>query len=391
VPRVPEDRNFAAEADILLEPDQAVRVHVDMSLKVQALEGASGGITAVDARAGREQPIPVESLDIVDWEKVYLDLIEYKERKGLTNLVVRPDAPRRIMTAAEPERLYSLVGDESLVRPNSFAGTALLQEAVVAILWKYADAFYRVNRERWDSSHMVYRTLDESDPNLNFNRGLVRERESGGYVVKIQRSESELVSAVVKLIDEVDRLYREEAGKLPRIHFDRHLYQPLLVDHGDKVRMSPPGLNKSEAHFVRDLRDYWASEKDKSLVAVEVFLLRNLSRGTGIGFFEERGFYPDFILWIMEGEKQNIVFVEPHGMLYANAYRHDEKARLHEALPDLAKDIGARSKQKHITLDSYTISATPYDDLRKKYDDGTGRSLPMRISSSWSAAISTIT
>jgi hypothetical protein len=70
-------------------------------------------------------------------------------------------------------------------------------------------------------------------------------------------------------------------------------------------------------------------------------------------------------------KKQYIVFVEPHGMLHAEAYKHDEKARLHEALPDLTKGIGARSKRKGITLDSYIISATSYEDLRKKYDDGT--------------------
>ena len=371
VPRVPEDRNFAAEATILLEPDPAVRVRVDMSLKVQALESGSEGVTAVEARAGRERPIPVESLDLVNWERAYLDLLEYKERKGLTNLVVRPDAPRRILAITEPERLYSLVADESVVRPESFADTALLQEAVVNILRKYADTFYRVTRERWDSKNMVYKTLDESDPNLSFNRALVREGGSSRYVVSIQRSEGALISAVEKLIDEVDRLYKEETGKLPRIHFDRHLYQPLLVEHGDKVRMTPPGLNKSESKFVRDMKDYWANEKDKSLARMEVFLLRNLSRGTGIGFFEERGFYPDFILWIMYGKKPYIVLVEPHGMLHAGAYKHDEKARLHEALPDLTKGIGARSKRKGITLDSYIISATSYDDLRKKYDDGT--------------------
>ncbi|MDO8956781.1 MAG: restriction endonuclease subunit R, partial [Deltaproteobacteria bacterium] len=371
VPRVPEDRNFAAETAILLEPDPGVRVRVDMSLKVQALESGSEGVTAVDARAGREGPIPVESLDLVNWERAYLDLLEYKERKGLTNLVIRPDAPRRILAKTEPERLYSLVADESVVRPDSFANTALLQEAVLNILRKYTDSFYRVNRERWDSKHMVYKTLDESDPNLSFNRALVREREPSRYVVAIQRSESALISAVEKLIDEVDRLYKEETGKLPRIHFDRHLYQPLLVEHGDKVRMVPPGLNKSESQFVRDMKDYWAKEKGKSLARLEVFLLRNLTRGTGIGFFEERGFYPDFILWIMDGKKQHIVFVEPHGMRHANAYIHDDKARLHEALPDLAKGIGARSRRKNITLDSYIISATSYEDLRKKYDDGT--------------------
>ncbi|MCK4221475.1 MAG: hypothetical protein KAX25_01300 [Dehalococcoidia bacterium] len=29
-----------------------------------------------------------------------------------------------------------------------------------------------------------------------------------------------------------------------------------LVEHGDKVRMTPPGLNESEAQFVQDMRDY---------------------------------------------------------------------------------------------------------------------------------------
>ena len=150
VPRVPEDRDFAVEEDILLEPDPTVTVRVDMSLKVQALESSPAGITDVDIRSGREQSIPDKSLELVDWEEAYFDLLEYKDRRGLTNLVVRPDTPRRILTHHKPGRLYSLIADESMVKPESFAGKALLQEAVVNILRKYADAFYRVNRERWD-------------------------------------------------------------------------------------------------------------------------------------------------------------------------------------------------------------------------------------------------
>ncbi len=369
VPRVPEDCDFAAEAAIVLAPDPALQVRVDMSLKVQAMESSATGIKAVDARQGRELTIPEESLRLVDWERAYLDLLEYKERKGLRNLVIPPDAPRRIIATTHPNRLYRLVADEAVVRPTSFAGMVLLQEAVVSILRKYADESYRVNREQWESKHMVYRTLDEKDPNLSFGRGVVREAKAGGYVVAIQRSESALVSAVEKLIADAEALYKQDTAELPRIYFDRHLYQPLLVEHGDKVRMTPPGLKESEAQFVRDMKEYWAQERNKSLASLQVFLLRNLSRGTGIGFFEERGFYPDFILWIMDGKQQHIVFIEPHGMLHANAYTHDDKARLHEVLPGLAEEIGKRSRvKKQITLDSYIISATPYDDLRKKYD-----------------------
>src|SRR4030067_1167649 len=113
-----------------------------------------------------------------------------------------------------------------------------------------------------------------------------------------------LVADIQKLVKEAKRLYQQETSELLRIHFDRHLYQPLLMDQDDKVRLIPPGLKKSEAQFVRDLKDYWASEKDKSLAGKEVFLLRNLSRGSGIGFFEESKFFPDFILWVVDGESQ---------------------------------------------------------------------------------------
>lgn len=118
------------------------------------------------------------------------------------------------------------------------------------------------------------------------------------------------------------------------------------------------------------MKDYWKAEKNKSLKGKEIFLLRNLSRGKGVGFFEESGFYPDFILWIVDGAKQRIVFIEPHGMLHANAYEHDEKASLWERLPELAKEIGQRSGRQDIALDSFIISATPYEELRTRDDDG---------------------
>lgn len=50
-------------------------------------------------------------------------------------------------------------------------------------------------------------------------------------------------------------------------------------------------------------------------------------------------------------------------MLHAMAYLRDDKARLHEFLPELAEALGGRSKMS-VALDSYTVSATPYEVLR---------------------------
>jgi hypothetical protein len=366
VPRPQGGHDFASETYLVLEPDPAIRVRVDMTLKVQSLESSVMGLQTADVRAGNEEIIPQESLALVDWEQAYLDLLAYKERKGLANLVIQPAMPKQLIEGIN----YTLAADEDVVKPRSFADQPRLQEAVANILRKYVDTFYRRRWEQWDSTNLVYRKLDENDPNLTFNRGMVGERPTAAYIVKVKQSERRLVAAVEKLIAEADRLYQKETEELPRIHFDRHLYQPLLVEQADNIRMVPPGLNDSEKRFVSDLKTYWTAEKDKSLSGKEIFLLRNLSRGSGIGFFSERKFFPDFILWIVNGESQRIVFVEPHGMIWAKRYDQDEKARLHERMAELAMEIGKRSIQKSISLDSYIISATSYVDLHRGYDDG---------------------
>jgi len=357
VPRLPQGRCFAAECDILLAPDRAARVTVDMSLKVESMRSTAGGVAAVAMRAGQQQIIPPESLDLVDWEAVYVNLLEFKEEKGFSNLVIQPDTPRKVLAQTEP-CLYTLIADESVVRPRSFADIAILREAVLAILRKYVEKYYRACQERWDSANMVYGRLAADDPNFQ------------DYRLQIPRSEAELIAAVKKLIDEGKRIYETETRELPNIHFDRHLYQPLLVERGDRVRSEPQGLKPSEERFVRDVREYVRQEAGGSLAAKEIFLLRNLSRGKGIGFFENEGFYPDFILWIKEGEAQRIVFVEPHGMRMEKAYWTSDKARLHERLADLSKTWAARAGLKDVVMDSFIISATPFDTLRDYYGDG---------------------
>lgn len=364
VPRPKEGRDFANETTMLLTADPDIRLRVDLSVKVQALESSASGFQETQGRTRGEGTLSSENLAWVDWERVYLDVLAYKERKGWRNLVIRPETLREVL-----ERVpYTLTADESVFHPRTVEARLRLQKTVTAILCKYLDTFYRKRREAWDSKNLVYRPLDLDDPNLAFNRKLTQN--SAAYIVRVSSSHQGIIDAIERLRADIDKLIKEENSGLPRIHFDRHLYLPLLLGRRE-LRTDPPMLEPSEGRFVHDLKDYWEKEKDNLFSGKEVFLLRNLSRGKGVGFFEERGFYPDFILWIVEERKQRIVFIEPHGMLHAKAYKHDEKARLWERLPELAKEIGERSGQRDVDLDSYIVSATPYEDLYPRYDDGT--------------------
>ncbi len=143
----------------------------------------------------------------------------------------------------------------------------------------------------------------------------------------------------------------------------------MLVERGEKVTSDPPGLEESERKFVEKLREYARGEA-ASLATKEIFLLRNLGRGRGIGFFTNAGFYPDFILWVKEGEAQRIVFVEPHGMLNEESFGVDGKVHLYAELKRLSEKWGKAAGLENIDLDSFIVSATPYAQLRTRYYTG---------------------
>ena len=124
-------------------------------------------------------------------------------------MIVQPDVPRQIIADGD---LYRLIAEESVVRPQSIEDVDRLQEAAICILRKYVDAFYRVRRERWESGRMIYKPLDERDPNLSFSR---EPEAKGQYVVSIRQSEHTLISEIEKLIDEGERLYAEEQRNCP--------------------------------------------------------------------------------------------------------------------------------------------------------------------------------
>jgi hypothetical protein len=247
-----------------------------------------------------------------------------------------------------------LICDASWLTPTRRQHIEQLQAASSAVVQKYVERFCRLRQQRWDSTQMIYGPLLQNDPNF------------ADYTVKVPRGDQALVLTIKEIIDEGKRIYKQWIEQLPNVHFERHLYQPLLVQKGARVKTAPPGLNESEQRFVEDLRSYClanaAALKDR-----ELFLLRNLSRGKGVGFFEGTGFYPDFVLWIMAGKNQRLIFIEPHGMRMEFHPDINPKVNLHRRLQDEVADGLRRAKLKDVEVDSYIISATPYEELWQVY------------------------
>ena len=157
------------------------------------------------------------------------------------------------------------------------------------------------------------------------------------------------------------------AGELQNLEFQglatimiaEHLYQPLVYVNSDVIDVKPVSLNEGERNFVMDLREYCLKNKeffnDKKL-----YLLRNMSRGRGIGFFEAGNFYPDFIMWVIADGEQHINFVDPKGLRNLKGL-DDPKILFYKTIKSIEQDL--RSQDSTITLNSFIISNTHFPEV----------------------------
>jgi hypothetical protein len=117
-------------------------------------------------------------------------------------------------------------------------------------------------------------------------------------------------------------------------------------------------LNDGERQFVEALRDYYQAEKAGIFAGKDLYLLRNRSRGRGIGFFEAGNFYPDFIVWVLSDGIQYITFVDPKGIIHEFSL-DSPKLQLYK----LIKEKQSTLNDPQIVLNSFILSRTPFSQI----------------------------
>jgi hypothetical protein len=338
-------------------PEQLVRypLVVDWYPKIQAQRsrGASEGGGLATKHEGK---LGVEQLAFLDWDAIFFGLEQHKAERSWHNLDLPRAAARALLERSD---WYTLLIPEDQLAVGDFGRVRLWQELALTLLMKYCDRYYRYCKAAYEAEHLEYRELQEDDPNF-----------FDDYRVLVQRSQEQILATLEAL--KAKLVNGESAdvgfGSFASLAFDRHLYQPLLsCSQNDVVEVRPVALNDGERDFVKDLRSLYVRERGKGgglFEGRELYLLRNQSRGRGVGFFEAGNFYPDFILWLVDGERQRIAFVDPKGLRNIEG-PNDPKLRFAETIKELQARLGDASVQ----LESFILSRTPLQQI-KWWDGG---------------------
>jgi hypothetical protein len=173
------------------------------------------------------------------------------------------------------------------------------------------------------------------------------------------------------IISEAEKIKKSNFKQLNEnyfIHFENHLYTPLVISNTEEIESTPVALNEGESKFIKDFRGFLEKNKD-SFKGMDVFILRNPSR-KGIGFFFKEGFYPDFIIWINNKDKQHIIFVDPKGLKYINNISEDYKVQLYKNIKNVEDRLNENWNKNNVNfqLDAFIVSVTPFTDVKDRFN-----------------------
>jgi len=303
----------------------------------------------------------IDSIEFLNWEEIYLKIIEFKIAKGFYNLEIKKEKLREIIRRCD----YKIYAFTEQIKLKSFTDLKNIEEIVLMILKKYIKNHYYHNERQAETKKLQPVYLVKDDDNFSYDEYTLKIEipDDKGKREKVK----ERIKKIREVLKDVNKLYKEDIDEIPTIHLDQHLYTPLVIGGGknedsieDFIKSDPPKLNEGETKFIRKLKEYLKANKEKNRDK-EIFLLRNLSK-KGVGFFKNAGFYPDFIMWVKEKDKQTVVFIDPKGILIED----EEKMKLYEYLKkEIQPGMNKKYPDANLKIDSYVLSVTDYSSIKR--------------------------
>ncbi len=353
-------RDFKREVKLDLEYAQVNAITKKISLnlyrQVDLLESeGSGG----DSLQLHSEKLTTVHLGFINRDRLFFALQQFKNEKRWSNLNISKAAIDRLLREDE---WYTLFTPEGRMEASNYKKFADFEVIMIALLKKYMTSFYEYKKSEWESQFLEYRELDEEKDKANL---------IDHFSITVEDKETELITRLKTLsqmlesgaIDDAE-LQRLSKQDFRLFSFEKHLYNPLIFkDKGETaLQIKPTHLNDGERCFVDDLSDYLKSNSAE-FENTEIYLLRNQSKA-GLGFFTEGNFYPDFMMWIIKGNKQYISFIDPKGIRNSNP-KTDPKMNLSIKIKDVEKKLN----DSDTILNSFILSNTSLNVLNALHTD----------------------
>ncbi|MCX7738418.1 MAG: hypothetical protein N2Z80_03255 [Hydrogenothermaceae bacterium] len=249
------EEQFKEEKVLKLEITEEINCIINLLLKVSLYQSEgelSIETTEITAQIKDMKEKLKEVLDLLDWEHIWQEMIEYKKQKEYWNLTFTKEDIRNILASDK----YKIYVREEEFEINSKEDLRRIEDIALLVIKKYVDSFYQKKLKHFEAENLRCEPIEE----------IPFPKVAGDlkYTVYVNKSKSDIIQQIKQLVDDLNELFEKEGGALPRIYFDRSLYVPLLLEvKGDIEKIVPQGLAESEKKFIEELMKCLKEKKDE--------------------------------------------------------------------------------------------------------------------------------
>ena len=315
------------------------RAVLDLYSRLHSVASSGGAATGQGSGKNLVKLSPAHTA-LFNRTRIFHKLLKRKQQRGWHNLAIEPDTVGHLLANGD---WYELYAPPEKLNVTDFRQVRTLEDVAVDLITEYAEQFWRRERRKWEHDKIEVVTLDEGDLN-----------HIEAWELSADATETRLVEDIHTLASCVQDAWFHRL-KVGVILAKVHAYQPLLHAGKDRqVTVRPVPLDENEKKVVKELADL-AENGDPCLQGRELFLIRNLTRGRGVSFFDDFNYYPDFIVWLKDDNRQHVVFLDPKGLSRLGD-RERRKVRLHHEIAEVEKQV--RSADPNLHLRAYVLSVT---------------------------------
>lgn len=336
--------------------DEWLRQHKTRVNWLPRIQGVVGEGRQISSAIGEAGDSPYQSLSpmhvaLLDIDDLLFGLEAFKATRGLDRLHVDRKIIREMLARTD---WYHLKATSEDMRLDRYENRSQWQRMAQQLLNNYAERFYRFIRGRWEAPYIEVAEVTADDPSMPDNY-TIESTELAQTADDIEQIAQFIQDLKETLDSDSVAKWRQWNGGWRTVPFAGHLYQPLLyVGKNAQIKISPVPLDQHEAKFVEDLATWCRSNP-----GVEVYLLRNQAV-TGLGFFQAANFFPDFLVWVQEGEQQYLGFVDPKGLHHFDPA--DPKIQFaNRDVPRLQQIVSQQDSS--LTLSAFIVANTPFASL----------------------------
>ncbi len=159
VPRQTNDKDFSEEVTMKLQFEEELEPSIDLYPKVRTLRSEESESTEVDKNVVTTENESFRT-DLVEWDEVFVNMIEFKEKKDYHNLILSKEVIKEIIN----KNCFSLKCPGNRIKgTNIIEKKEKTEELVEIILKRYLEDFYTNKKSNWEDKQREYQRLEQED------------------------------------------------------------------------------------------------------------------------------------------------------------------------------------------------------------------------------------